>query len=162
MLQGGVKHVVRESFELIKPNSSRFTRVFYDRLFELQPEIKKNFSRDLRDQRKRFFKTLEFIVGHIDEPGLVLGKISKVRFWPNIYNAKSNGRYIFFSTLNYTLSAALGNNFTPYVRHCWVEFFSCLDQIIKNQDEYEMIGKKELAKRKKKAASQATALTEHA
>lgn len=140
MLQGGIINVVQESFEAVKLNSNRFTRVFYDRLFELQPEAKEYFSKDIRDQRKRFFKAMEFIIFHIDEPHLVVAKVNKVKFWPDIYNVKKDGHYIFFSTFIYTLSAALGSDFTPYVRHCWVEFCEHLDRILEGAEDHDIVG----------------------
>lgn len=146
MLQGGVINVVQESFELVRSNSNRFTRVFFDRLFELQPKIKKEFSKDIRDQRRRFFKTIELAVYHIDEVPLVMEKIGKIRFWPAIYNAQRDGQSLFFSTLIYTLSAALGNEFTPYVRYCWVEFLGHLDQVLKEAEDDAVITPADTAK----------------
>jgi len=47
-------------------------RKFYDRLFAGRPELRPMFPADMANQRAKLLHTLEWVVGHLDQPEQVL------------------------------------------------------------------------------------------
>ncbi len=58
---------VRDSFDRIWPISDRTVALFYDRLFEDQPDLRALFRADMAEQKRKFISTLAAIVAHLDD-----------------------------------------------------------------------------------------------
>jgi nitric oxide dioxygenase len=54
--------LVQESFAKIAPISETAAELFYDRLFEVAPQVKAMFPADMKDQRKKLMATLAVVV----------------------------------------------------------------------------------------------------
>lgn len=121
MLKENVVQVVRESFAKLAPNNNRFTRVFYDRLFEIDPSLRLLFLRGIKDQREKFYKMLDYIVRKLDDPKNLESELRNLGMRHRHYGIKREHYATFFGSFIYTLSAALGKDFTLEVRRCWCE-----------------------------------------
>ncbi len=121
MLQPHVVLLLQESFSKLSPNSSRFTRVLYDRLFEIDPSLKRLFIRDIREQRRKFFRKMDYLIKNLNNLSTIEPSIIEMGQRHSYYNVKREDYKTFFSALIYTLSAALGNDFTFEVRQAWYE-----------------------------------------
>lgn len=122
MVQAAVIKVVKDSYVKVKPRAGRFTRVLFDRMFELDPSLRTLFVRDIRDQRKRFYKVFSYIVKYSDMPNVLEPDLSDLCLRHENGVVKAADYKVFASSLMYTLAATLGRDFTPYVRYCWCEF----------------------------------------
>src|SRR6202790_4164043 len=54
--------LVQESFAKVAPISETAAMLFYDRLFEVAPQVKAMFPADMTEQRKKLMATLAFVV----------------------------------------------------------------------------------------------------
>jgi hypothetical protein len=54
--------LVQESFAKVAPISETAAMLFYDRLFEIAPQVKAMFPADMTEQRKKLMATLAFVV----------------------------------------------------------------------------------------------------
>lgn len=122
--------IVKESFEKVVPYSNRLTRVFYDQLFELNPELRKLFKKDMREQRRKFMKTLTFIVLNLHDAETVGAKIKSLASAHILYGVKEKDYETFNTGLIFALSAALGDDFTPAIKSAWKEAFSTITKIM--------------------------------
>ncbi|GEM_PF-1882122 len=122
IIQPSAVSIIQSSFEQIKPNAGRFTRVFYDRLFERDPSLKKLFIRDIREQRKKFFRMLGSIVKNLSNPDELEPKLQDLGSRHDYYSVKREDYRTFFEAFIYTLAAALGNDFDENTRHAWRDF----------------------------------------
>ena len=52
--------LVQESFAKVAPIADQAAIMFYDRLFELAPEVKTMFPADMTEQHRRLMATLAF------------------------------------------------------------------------------------------------------
>ncbi|MFQ5567035.1 MAG: globin, partial [Paracoccaceae bacterium] len=59
--------LIRDSFHMLEPDAE-VAEKFYDRLFEIAPELRAMFRSDMTGQGMRFMRTLRVIVQHLDEP----------------------------------------------------------------------------------------------
>ena len=60
--------LIRDSFERLRPDVEAASGLFYQRLFEIAPEIREIFHSDMTVQGMRFMKTMGVIVQNLDVP----------------------------------------------------------------------------------------------
>lgn len=121
--------LVKESFEKVVPYSNKMTRVLYDQLFELSPELRPLFKKDLREQRKKFLKALMLIVASLHDAKLTEDIIHYLGE-KHINVAVSEKDYeTFGKALIFAISACLGDDFTPAVKAAWKNTYSTLVKI---------------------------------
>ncbi len=60
--------LIRDSFHRLQPDVHAASELFYDRLFEIAPELRGMFRSDMAGQGMRFMSTLGVIVQHLDDP----------------------------------------------------------------------------------------------
>jgi len=60
------KLLVQQSFEKVKPIADLAAELFYSRLFEIAPELKKMFKGNLNEQGKKLMITLSVAVKGLD------------------------------------------------------------------------------------------------
>lgn len=124
--------IVMESFRKIKPFSSKFTLVFYNRLFDLDPELRKLFKKDLREQRHKFIKSFTYIIENIHNTSKIEIILKDLAIQHLLYHVKEKDYQTFGDALIFTISAALGDNFTPQVKNAWKEVYKAISEIMIN------------------------------
>lgn len=122
--------LVKESFERVVPYSNKMTRVLYDQLFELNPHLRKLFKKDMRDQRRKFIKSLIFIVENLHDAKLVGDVIKEIARRHTSYNVKEKDYETFGKALLFALSATLGDDFTAPIRAAWKNSYNTLTKIM--------------------------------
>jgi hemoglobin-like flavoprotein len=122
--------MVKESFEKVKPFSNRLTRVLYDQLFELNPDLRKLFKKDMREQRRKFIKALTFIVENLHDANIIGPKIKEIAIAHVSLGVKKEDYQTFGNALIFALSAALGDDFTPAVKAAWKASYNTLTRIM--------------------------------
>lgn len=60
--------LLRESFRLLRPEEQAASERFYERLFEIAPEVRPMFPADMSEQGMKFMSTLGVILDHLDRP----------------------------------------------------------------------------------------------
>lgn len=58
--------LIRESFAKVAPVSDRLAALFYQRLFEIAPEVRPLFKSDIEQQGRKFMATLTVAVSSLD------------------------------------------------------------------------------------------------
>lgn len=124
MLDPVVTTIIKESFARIiqLKYHTRLARVFYDRLFDADPALEPLFVHGMKEQRRKFYSTLKYIISTLDQPEILEPKIQALGLRHHHYRIRREDYATFFGAWIYTLSAALGNDFTPQVRHAWCQW----------------------------------------
>ena len=122
--------MVKESFEKVKPYSGKLTRVFYDNLFELNPDLRKLFKKDMRSQRRKFIAALSYIIDNLYDAETTFKRIKELARDHVAYGVKKEDYDTFGEALIFALSAALGNDFTEPVKSAWKDVYNTLAYIM--------------------------------
>lgn len=61
--------LLRESFRLLQSEERIASERFYERLFEIAPEVRPLFRANMAEQGMKFMSTLGVILDHLDRPG---------------------------------------------------------------------------------------------
>jgi hemoglobin-like flavoprotein len=118
--------LVQHSWEQVFPIRETAAAMFYDKLFELDPDLRPLFKSDIAAQAAKLFDTLNTVVAELSEPAATsrvaaaLGR-SHARYGATAAHYESVG-----AALWWTLQASLGNLFTAEVRAAWTAAYARL------------------------------------
>lgn len=125
--------LVQESFEKVKPIAASAAKIFYSKLFEINPEVKILFPSNedaMVEQEGKLMMMLTSAVSglsHFDDLTPILKNLGKRHA---TYNVKVYHYDAVGSALIYTLAVGLGNDFTSEVREAWIETYDKMSAIM--------------------------------
>jgi len=118
--------LVRASFAQIAPVSDLAATLFYERLFAIEPGLRRLFAEDLGRQKHALISTLQFAVEHLDQQDELLPAVEQLGIRHVRYGVLPEHYPIVGSALLWTLEQALGNAFTTEVRDAWTSLYGML------------------------------------
>src|SRR5713101_2261475 len=101
--------LVQQSFAKVAPISDQAAVIFYDRLFEIAPQVKAMFPSDLTEQRKKLMATLAVVVTGLSNLESVLPAASALATRHVSYGAKAEHYPVVGAALLWTLEKGLGD-----------------------------------------------------
>jgi hemoglobin-like flavoprotein len=126
------KKLVQESWAQVTPIADTAASLFYNRLFELDPELKRLFARaDMHKQGNLLVQTLSFAVKGLDQPEHLLPVVEQLGQRHAHYGVQENHYETVGAALLWTLEQGLGEAFTESVREAWAETYALLSNVMK-------------------------------
>src|ERR1700745_2061605 len=105
--------LVQDSFARVAPISETAAVLFYDRLFEIAPQVKAMFSADMTEQRRKLMVTLAAVVNGLGDLTSILPAASALAKRHVGYGAKAEHYPVVGAALLWTLEEGLGGGWTP-------------------------------------------------
>src|ERR1700749_3132123 len=93
--------------------------LFYDRLFEIAPQVKSMFPADMTEQRRKLMTMLATVVGGLGNLSSILPAASALAKRHVAYGAKAEHYPVVGAALLWTLEKGLGDGWTPDVAAAW-------------------------------------------
>jgi nitric oxide dioxygenase len=118
--------LVRDSWARVLPIQAAAADLFYARLFELAPETRPLFKRDIHAQGAMLMKMLDTIVASLDRLDTLLPVAGQLARRHVGYGVQPQHYDIVGTALVWTLEQGLGQDFTPQVRQAWLSAYSTL------------------------------------
>jgi hemoglobin-like flavoprotein len=118
--------LVQQSFAKVAPISEQAAVIFYDRLFEVAPQVKAMFPPDLTEQRKKLMATLAVVVNGLSNLESVLPAASALAKRHVSYGAKPAHYPVVGGALLWTLEKGLGEAWTSDVAAAWTAAYGTL------------------------------------
>lgn len=118
--------VVQQSFAKVAPIADRAAIMFYDRLFEVAPQVKAMFPADMAEQRQKLMATLGVVVNGLSNLESVLPAASALAKRHVAYGAKPEHYPVVGSALLWTLERGLGVAWTKEVADAWTAAYGTL------------------------------------
>ena len=118
--------VVQQSFAKVAPIADRAAVMFYERLFEVAPQVKVMFSADMTEQRQKLMATLGVVVNGLSNLESVLPAVSALAKRHVAYGAKPEHYPVVGSVLLWTLEKGLDDAWTTEVADAWTAAYSTL------------------------------------
>lgn len=135
--------LVESSFAKVKPIAEKAGELFYQRLFEQNPELRHLFSGDMEEQQRKLMATLAVAVEGLRRPETIIPTVQQLGRAHAGYGVKEEHYALVGEALLWTLKQGLGEDFTLPVRRAWEEAFAYLSGIMKEaavELEREKIG----------------------
>ena len=126
MLTANDVMLVRASFARIAPIKNAAADLFYDRLFEVAPQLRRMFPADLREQKRKLMAMLATAVGGLSDLDALVPKVKALGARHVGYGARAADYNVVGEVLLWTLERGLADAFTPEVRTAWTKVYGVL------------------------------------
>ena len=117
---------VQASFEQVQPIAETAARLFYDRLFALDPSLRPLFKGDLLHQGRMLMWMLNSAVKGLTDLDALVPVVRKLGARHVQYGVRDEHYATVGSALLWTLEQGLAEQFTPAVRDAWVAAYELL------------------------------------
>ncbi|MDP6923913.1 MAG: globin family protein [Candidatus Scalindua sp.] len=124
--------LVQDTFDKVRPISEEAAKLFYNRLFELDPSLKSLFNGDMKTQGKMLMQMLDYAVTGLDRLDTIILTIQDLGKRHVGYGVKDEYYETVGEALLWTLEQGLGKDFTPDVKDAWAETYKLLSDIMKS------------------------------
>jgi len=118
--------LVQQSFAKLAPIADQAAVMFYDRLFEVAPQVKAMFPADLTEQRRKLMATLSAVVNGLGTLESVLPAASALARRHVSYGAKAEHYPVVGGALLWTLEKGLADGWTTEVADAWTAAYGTL------------------------------------
>ena len=123
--------LVESSFAKVKPIADKAAELFYQRLFEQNPNLRHLFAGDMEEQQRKLMSTLAVAVEGLRHPETIIPAVQELGRRHAGYGVIEEHYVVVGEALLWTLKQGLGDEFTLPVRRAWEEAFTYLSRIMK-------------------------------
>jgi len=123
--------LVQRSFEKVAPIGDTAARLFYERLFELDPNLRALFSKDISEQGRKLMQMLAYCVRGLDDWDALVPAVRELGVRHIEYRVADEDYDTVAEALLWTLEKGLGSDFTPEVRDAWRTVYCLLADVMK-------------------------------
>jgi len=118
--------LVQSSFKKVVPIAGAAADLFYDRLFEIAPEVRPLFPGDLTEQKKKLMGMLSTAVANLHKLDAILPAVKDLGRRHRGYGVTVAHYAPVGTALLWTLEQGLGPDFTPEVKAAWTDTYTAL------------------------------------
>jgi hemoglobin-like flavoprotein len=118
--------LVRASFAQVMPIKNKAADLFYGRLFEVAPQVRRLFPADLREQKRKLMAMIGTAVGALHDLDALVPRVKALGMRHVTYGATSTHYQVVGEVLLWTFEQGLGAAFTPDVRAAWSKVYGVL------------------------------------
>lgn len=125
------KQIVSESFPLIREIAVPVALLFYGRLFDLDPSLRRLFKIDMKEQSKKLVATLDALVEGIDDWERIVPVLRELGQRHVAYGVKEHHYNTLCSALVWAFGQALQPGFDDEVRAAWTAVIQAVNEQMK-------------------------------
>jgi hemoglobin-like flavoprotein len=118
--------LVRASFAKVAPIKDTAADLFYDRLFEIAPQVRGLFPNDLAAQKGKLMAMIATAVGGLDDLPALVPAVKALGARHAGYGARPEHYQPVAEALLWTLGKGLGDAYTPDVAAAWAKVYGVL------------------------------------
>ena len=124
--------LVQESWQHLAPHGETVATAFYDRLFNLDPQLRRLFrSGSMDEQGRKLAATLAMVIGSLGRMDELLPVVESLGRRHAGYAVEEAHYRTFGAAFISTLEKALGDAFSPEVGIAWMELYGMLSTVMK-------------------------------
>lgn len=125
-------HAVQASFARIEPQADNVARLFYERLFEIDPALRRLFKPDMAEQRDKLMAVLAVAVNGLARIEALLPALESLGARHAAYGVQDRHYESVATALLDTLATGLGEAFTAPVREAWTQAYALLSSAMQS------------------------------
>jgi hemoglobin-like flavoprotein len=123
--------LIKQSFALVAPIAPQAAELFYNRLFEIAPEVRGLFKGDMNEQGRKLMATIGVAVASLDRLHEIVPVVQELGRRHVRYGVKDEHYDIVAQALLWTLEKGLGPAFTAEVKEAWTSVYVVLAETMK-------------------------------
>ena len=125
------KNLVQSTFAAIAPSADTAAKLFYTKLFELDPDLKPLFRGNMDEQGRKLMIIIGTAVNGLDVLDEIVPVVEDLGKRHVDYGVKDKDYNTVGTALLWTLEQGLDNKFTADVEEAWTVVYSLLADIMK-------------------------------
>lgn len=110
--------------------------LFYNRLFEIAPQLKPMFRNPVPEQSKKLLAMINYVISKLDKLEDILDEVAKLAKRHVSYGVKPGHYTIVGEALLWTLEKGLGENWDSEVKEAWTICYQVLSTAMINASEW--------------------------
>ncbi len=118
--------LVQDSFAKVAPISDQAAIIFYDRLFDVAPQVRAMFPDDISEQRRKLMATLAVVINGLSDLPSILPAAGALATRHIAYGAKAEHYPVVGGALLWTLEKGLGEAWTAELADAWTAAYGTL------------------------------------
>lgn len=118
--------LVQTSFKKVVPIAGTAADLFYNRLFEIAPEVRPMFPQDMKEQKVKLMAMLGTAVSNLHKLDEILPAVKALGQRHKGYGVTAAHYAPVGTALLWTLEQGLGPDFTAEVKAAWTETYTAL------------------------------------
>ena len=100
--------------------------LFYNRLFEIAPQLKSMFHNPIPEQSKKLLTMINYVIAKLDKLDDIVDEVAKLGRKHIQYGVQAEHYAIVGNALLWTLEKGLGDNWNEEVKKGWTECYNIL------------------------------------
>lgn len=124
-------YLLRKSFARVEQQAHVAALVFYRRLFELAPGLRRLFKTDIEEQANKLMDMLGLAVSMAERPAALESELLQCGARHAGYGARAEHYDIVRQAMIHMLGEVLGDAFTPATRQAWATFYDFMADSMK-------------------------------
>ncbi len=122
--------IIKTSFEKIEPIADQAGMLFYEKLFEIAPELSSLFFNDRTVQAQKLMKTLGVVVHNLENIEDILPNVEKLAIAHVDYGVKPEHYLPVGKALIWTIEKGLGDDCTTEIKEAWLAAYRFLSNFM--------------------------------
>ena len=123
--------LVQTTWAKVAPSADQVAVLFYDRLFEIAPEVKPLFKSDMTEQGQKLMQMLAVAVNGLPQLESIVPAVQEMGVRHTDYGVADSHYDSVGAALLWTLEQGLGDAFTPEVKEAWTVTYTTLATVMK-------------------------------
>lgn len=110
--------------------------LFYNRLFEIAPQLKHMFRNPMPEQSKKLLAMINYVISKLNKLEDILDEVAKLARRHVSYGVKPDHYTLVGEALLWTLEKGLADNWNSEVKEAWRDCYQILSSAMINASEY--------------------------
>ncbi len=127
------KALVQSSFASVEPIADDAAKIFYDKLFDYDPNLKRMFKSDMKTQGRKLMSTLKVAIKGLDDLDNLVPVLENIAVQHLSYGVKAKDYTTVGNALLYALKVGLGSEWNPELRQAWIDTYRIVATVMKGK-----------------------------
>lgn len=123
--------LIQQSFSKVEPIADAAAEIFYAKLFEYDPSLKKLFKNDMKSQGRKLMNTLKIAVNGLNDLNALVPVLQKLAVAHVDYGVTADDYTPVGNALINTLAQGLGSDFDPETKQAWKDLYRVVAQVMR-------------------------------
>jgi hemoglobin-like flavoprotein len=130
-------NLIKTSWQAAATNAEAVGQLFYERLFEIAPEVRPMFSRvTIPEQSKKLLATISFVISKLDKLEDIIDEVAKLARRHVNYGVRPEHYAVVGEALLWTLEKGLAEKWNDELKEAWTICYTTLSGAIISASEY--------------------------